>query len=98
MLYKQVILKAVPQPPCGSQVPAYGEPAVPSGVPGSGGRGGTLRSTLDLSAFADQAGGAPGAPGGNHVGGTLFFNYIYRTDHFRTVKGVPGHSNDVTTR
>jgi hypothetical protein len=97
MLYTQNILEGSPQPPCGSQVPAYGEPAVPSGVPGSGGRGGTLRSTVDLSSYALQTGGIPGSPGGNHVGGTLFFTYIYRVTTFRTVRGKLTVINDDTT-
>jgi hypothetical protein len=95
-LYQQTIIEGNVASTCGSQVPAYGEPAVPSGIPGSGGRGGTLRSTLDLSAFADQSGGTPGVPGGNHVGGTLFFRYVYRVTSFFTVKGVLHVVNDFT--
>ncbi|HEY5915455.1 MAG TPA: LamG-like jellyroll fold domain-containing protein [Verrucomicrobiae bacterium] len=87
-LYQQVTVETNVASTCGSQVPAYGEPAVPSGTPGAGGRGGTLRSTLDLSPFVDQAGGAPGASASNHIGGTLFFRYIYRDTLIRTVKGV----------
>jgi hypothetical protein len=100
MLYQQNVHQGVPDEPCGSQVEAKGEPAVPSGVPGNGGRGGTLRSTLDLSAFAEQTGGAPGAPGGNHVGGNLFFTYIYRVTSFRTVRGqlTVTHSDTIAPR
>ncbi len=57
---------------------ARGEPAVPSGVPGKGGRGGVLRSTLDLRSYASLTGGMPGAPSPtNYLGGTLFFQYSH---------------------
>jgi predicted nuclease with TOPRIM domain len=52
-------------------VTARGENAVPSGRPGNGGAGGTLRSTLNLGALADLAGGNAGAQGSFHVGGIL---------------------------
>ena len=87
-LYQETDVQGTVASTCGSQVPAYGEPAVPSGIPGSGGRGGTLRSTLDLSVFADQTGGAAGASGSNHVGGTLIYNYVYVVTTINTVKGV----------
>ena len=96
-LSQQNIVEGTVASTCGNQVPAYGEPAVPSGIPGSGGRGGTLRSTLDLSAFADQTGGAPGVVGTDHVGGTLFFNYVYRVTNIRTVRGVTQILNDYTS-
>lgn len=56
---------------CGEEVTVRGEPAVPSGRPGRGGTGGSLRSTLNLAGFANVAGGNAGAPGNFHVGGTL---------------------------
>ncbi len=66
---------------------ARGEPAVPSGVPGPGGRGGVLRSTLDLRSYASLAGGPPGPPSPtNYVGGTLFFQYLHTYTMIRTLK------------
>jgi hypothetical protein len=56
---------------CGEEVTVRGEPAVPSGRPGRGGSGGSLRSTLNLAGFANVAGGNSKAPGKFHVGGTL---------------------------
>jgi len=57
---------------------ATGEPGVPAGLPGPGGRGGMVRSTLDLRSYVSQAGGPPGDQGGsNYIGGTLSFNYIH---------------------
>ena len=53
---------------CGSKVTAHGESAVPSGRPGEGGAGGTLRSTLDLTPFASFSGGSAGAKGADYVG------------------------------
>ncbi len=66
---------------CGSQVTARGEKAVRSGFPGVGGRGGQLRSTLNLSAHAVLDGGGSGAKGADHVGGVLGANrpYVWRT-------------------
>ncbi len=76
---------------CGSQTAvARGEPAVPSGIPGAGGRGGTLRSTLNLAAHADLAGGAAGTNGGNYVGGALVYQYRYRFINRRTLGPNPG--------
>ncbi len=49
---------------------AHAENAVPAGKPGLGGAGGTLTSTLDLSAFTDNSGGRSGAKGADRVGGT----------------------------
>lgn len=90
MLFQQTISSGNVLSTCGdNQAPARGEPAVPSGVPGTGGRGGTLLSTLDLSAYAQMNGGAPGARGGDHVGGTLFFRYVYSTTTIRIVRGRP---------
>jgi hypothetical protein len=65
---------------CGTQVSARGEKAVRSGVPGTGGRGGILRSTLNLSAHAQVGGGAAGTKGLDYVGGTLDPNrpYVWR--------------------
>lgn len=74
---------------CGiSNTVARGEPAVPSGIPGAGGRGGTLRSTLDLSAYVSAPGGRAGTNGGNYVGGTLVFPYRYRFTTISTIGGV----------
>ncbi|MBX3732221.1 MAG: hypothetical protein KF791_06460 [Verrucomicrobiae bacterium] len=70
---------------CGSQVPARGEPAVPSGIPGPGGNGGTLRSTvMNLLAYTQRSGGDPGARGNSYVGGDLFFPHFFRTSTFTT--------------
>src|SRR5204863_6474969 len=56
---------------CGDQVTVRGENAVPAGKPGTGGAGGTLRSALNLAAFANLAAGKAGAAGNFHTGGTL---------------------------
>lgn len=53
---------------CGSP-DVHSEDAVRSGIPGAGGDGGRLRSTLDLSSLADLDGGASGAKGADHKGG-----------------------------
>lgn len=77
-------LNGVLQDVCGSRVTAFGEPAVPSGTPGPGGRGGTLHSTIDLSAHLASAGGAGGARGGNYTGGTLTARaFLYRISNTR---------------
>jgi hypothetical protein len=79
---------------CGSQVSAKGEKAVRSGIPGTGGRGGSLRSTLNLAAHAQFAGGNAGAKGLDHVGGVLSHPYVYRTvDTFTN----NGHLQIITT-
>jgi len=78
--FSESLLNGVVNPSltCGNETTvARGEPAVPSGVPGAGGRGGTLRSTLDLSSYVSQPGGGAGTNGGNYVGGTLVFQYVY---------------------
>ena len=56
---------------CGTRVNARGENAVRSGVPGPGGRGGKLRSTLNLAAHAQLSGGNAGRPGSDYTGGLL---------------------------
>jgi hypothetical protein len=56
---------------CGSRVSARGENAVRSGFPGAGGRGGTLRSTVNLEGFAKLTGGIAGPRGSDYVGGLL---------------------------
>lgn len=56
---------------CGSKVSARGENAVRSGFPGTGGRGGVLRSTLNLAPHAQLAGGPAGTKGDNYLGGVL---------------------------
>lgn len=82
---------------CGSQTAeAQGERAVSSGIPGAGGSGGTLRSTLDLSAYASQPGGGAGTSGGNYVGGTLVYQYVYEFINSITVGPNPGLSISYT--
>ncbi|MBL9168622.1 MAG: hypothetical protein JNN07_12835 [Verrucomicrobiales bacterium] len=56
---------------CGARVSARGENAVRSGFPGAGGRGGTLRSTVNLEGFAKLTGGIAGPRGSDYVGGLL---------------------------
>lgn len=69
---------------CGSKVTARGESAVSSGHPGTGGRGGTLRSTMGLGGFADLAGGPAGARGANYVGAaTPTRRFMYRVSRTR---------------
>jgi hypothetical protein len=69
---------------------ARGEPGVSAGLPGTGGRGGMVRSTLDLSGYVSQAGGPPGDPGTtNYLGGTLFFQYIHFYFLISTVGNPP---------
>lgn len=64
---------------CGDRVPARGENAVRSGVPGVGGRGGKLRSTLNLTAHLRSNGGLAGARGADYVGGLLSSRpFVYR--------------------
>lgn len=76
---------------CGSETTAArGEPAVRSGIPGAGGHGGTLRSTLDLGAYVSQGGGVAGTNGGNYTGGTLVYQYVYEHIIERTVGPNPG--------
>ncbi len=70
---------------CGSRSTADGEPAVRSGIPGRGGNGGTLNSTLNLSAHAQLFGGNAGARGQDYFGGILssrLFVYRYITAIF----------------
>jgi hypothetical protein len=68
------------QESCGERVTARGENAVPSGKPGTGGPGGTLRATLNLGGYASFTGGSAGAKGNDHVGGTLTARaFVYRT-------------------
>src|SRR5262249_49652914 len=57
---------------------ARGENAVQSGLPGRGGNGGVLRSTINLNAFADLSGGSAGLKAGNHVGSSLSRVYLYK--------------------
>lgn len=69
---------------CGSKVAARGEGAVFSGIPGRGGNGGTLRSTMNLAAFADLTGGTPGARGADYIGATTpTRRFIYRVSNTR---------------
>ena len=69
---------------CGSKVTARGESAVSSGIPGRGGNGGTLRSTMSLAGFADLTGGTSGARGTDHVGApTPTRRFIYRVSNTR---------------
>jgi hypothetical protein len=69
---------------CGEKVTAFGEHAVPSGNPGQGGAGGTLRTTIPLPASPQAPGGNGGAPGGNHAGGTLSARaFLYRITNTR---------------
>jgi hypothetical protein len=79
-IYRQRINEDVVTSTCGSQVSARGERAVRSGVPGTGGRGGVLRSTLNLSAHGQLTGGNAGAKGLDYVGGVLSTRaYVWRT-------------------
>jgi hypothetical protein len=70
-IFRQRINEDTVTSTCGSQVSAKGERAVRSGIPGAGGRGGVLRSTVNLSAQAQLAGGNAGAKGFDYVGGIL---------------------------
>jgi hypothetical protein len=65
---------------CGTQVSAKGEKAVRAGIPGTGGRGGNLRTTLNLAAHAQFTGGNAGAKGLDRVGGVLLATrpYVWR--------------------
>lgn len=84
---------------CGSDsATARGERAVPAGRPGAGGRGGILRSTVDLSGHADLAGGTPGARGLDRIGGALSSRrFVYRTITTITFNGRPQTSTRDTT-
>jgi hypothetical protein len=80
ILESEEFLQGQLQDSCGDRVTARGENAVPSGRPGVGGTGGTLHATLNLSPYANFAGGSPGAKGSDHVGGALTARaFIYRT-------------------
>lgn len=83
MLYFEDRFNGVVQDICGSKTAtARGESAVRSGIPGRGGNGGTLRSTINLAAHAQQTGGAAGARGADYVGGTLSARrFIYRVSN-----------------
>lgn len=84
MLYHEERFNGAVQDICGSKVTARGENAVRSGSPGRGGNGGTLRSTLNLSAHVELNGGGSGARGGDHVGGALSARkFVYRVTNTR---------------
>jgi hypothetical protein len=80
MLYLETRFNGQVEDICGSRTAtARGENAVRSGIPGPGGKGGTLRSTLNLSAQAQLTGGATGARAGDHIGGVLTARrFVYR--------------------
>ncbi len=71
VIYRLATLNGRETSRCGAEVSVVGESAVPSGIPGPGGRGGTLRSTVPIGQYADVLGGAAGPRGGNYVGATL---------------------------
>lgn len=79
IMFRQIYIDGELDATCGAANTARGEPAVRSGLPGTGGTGATLRSTLDLSAHAQVSGGNAGAQGGNYVGGVLFRVFVYRS-------------------
>jgi hypothetical protein len=96
MLYHEDRFEGEVQDICGARVTARGENAVASGFPGSGGIGGTLRSTLNLSSHATSTGGAAGARGGDYVGGVLTARqFIYRVTNtrFRLGEEIVTHSD-----
>lgn len=83
---------------CGNAVPAKGENGVPAGVPGTGGRGGILRSTLSLGEFAVLAGGAAGPVGVPYQGGAPLTNrFIHRVTNTRIVNGAEKVTNEDKT-
>jgi hypothetical protein len=90
VLYEEDIFNNRPTETCGDPVTPRGENAVRSGVPGAGGRGGALRSTLDLTAFTHNPGGAAGAKGRDHAGGHLLptRRFVYRTVLTFTHNGI----------
>ena len=84
MLYFEDRFNGTVQDICGARVTARGENAVQSGSPGIGGTGGTLRSTLNLSAYGMLSGGTGGPRAGNHIGGSLSGRaFIYRIQNVR---------------
>jgi hypothetical protein len=79
--------------PCGQYVggqqrwPEDGEDALPPGVPGTGGNGGTISSSLpDLGTFIDVSGGTSGQPGSPQPGGPAQ-NPVYSAQ-LRTIDGT----------
>ncbi|MBK7999450.1 MAG: hypothetical protein IPK15_12250 [Verrucomicrobia bacterium] len=98
MLYHEQRLNGAVEDICGSKVTARGENAVRSGVPGRGGNGGTLRSTLNLSAHVQLDGGRAGARGGDHVGGGLSARrFVYRVTNTRIRLGEETVTHGDTT-
>lgn len=96
MLYHEDRFDGVVQDICGSRVTARGENAVRSGFPGRGGNGGVLRSTLNLTPYAQPDGGAAGARGGDHIGGGLSarrFLYRITNTRFRLGEEIVTHSD-----
>jgi hypothetical protein len=77
IIFRQRTLDGEVTSTCGSQIAAKGERGVPSGRPGTGGRGGILRSTVNLSGLAQQTGGNPGARGRDYVGAVLSSRLFY---------------------
>jgi hypothetical protein len=77
IIFRQRTLDGDVTSTCGSQIAARGERAVPSGRPGTGGHGGALRSTLNLSGHAQQPGGSPGARGHDYLGASLSSRLFY---------------------
>ena len=65
---------------CGGPGTAKGERAVPSGIPGPGGPGASLSSTLNLSGHAQLSGGNAGPRGQSYVGGfvTASRTFVHR--------------------
>ena len=62
---------------CGRKRVPKAEDGVPAGRPGQGGRGGVLRSTVDLAGWFVAEGGMAGAPGGTYAGGTFGRKFAY---------------------
>ena len=63
---------------CGSKTAAArGEKAVRSDIPGPGGNGATLSSTLNLSAHPQLTDGVMGAGAGDHIGSVLSARKIF---------------------
>lgn len=71
IVYSEDRFANLPPDICGSKISVHGENAVRSGFPGVGGRGGVLRSTLNLTGFAQLNGGPAGAKAADHVAGQL---------------------------
>lgn len=96
--YFEARFNDVIQETCGTKGAVRGESAVPSGSPGAGGRGGTLRSTLNLTPYAQFKGGVAGARARDHQGAVLSpdTRYLRRLALTRIVQGEDQTRNEDT--